>query len=170
MGRYINRTPKRHILGWKDVIMTYRSWCVRPVHMMKKPKKTERNLTVAYWVFGIHLASDHPRRLIEIQFVPENSGQMVTLHSSLTYTLSLSRWDRVWKSYNQKNNSMAPKWMQYSLSLTNKLLLAGMDHSVIFARLHPYVPSWDTCESPLPNSISVSLVAISYCSYDSISI
>jgi len=109
MGRYINRTPKRHILGWKDVIMTYRSWCVRPVHMMKKPKKTERNLTVAYWVFGIHLASDHPRRLIEIQFVPENSGQMVTLHSSLTYTLSLSRWDRVWKSYNQKKTIPWPQ-------------------------------------------------------------
>jgi len=69
MGKYINRTPKRHILAWKDVI-----WCTECQHqstgvicvqlcMPMRPKKTEeRNLTVTNWLFA------QPTQMVRLKY------------------------------------------------------------------------------------------------------
>jgi len=55
MGRHINETPKRHILG-KDVICRIdrqnRSTGATCVRDEETKKRKERNLTVANWVFA----------------------------------------------------------------------------------------------------------------------
>jgi len=58
MGRYINRTPKRHILAWKDVIWhidrqnrSTGATCAR-AHETKKTKKPYGTNTVKNWVFA----------------------------------------------------------------------------------------------------------------------
>jgi len=100
MGRYINKTPKRHIVAWKDVIWhivrqnrSTSATCARDEEI-KKDK--ERNSTVQ--------CPDHPRCPIEIPFGAVGGLSAVAIsfqfhQHRLSCYWAVRGWNEGWSHY-----------------------------------------------------------------------
>ena len=108
MGRHINETPKRHILGRKDVIMTYIS--SKSVHRCdlcawRRDQKRKKRKKHDSGKLGIR--PNHPHRRIEIKFCMVGGLQVIVLRfefhqnrsngfGALGVEFALSHWFDHW--------------------------------------------------------------------------